>query len=109
MLEIKRNNYRLLYGSAQACWLPGTTLSRVEGKVNIQTLGGKLHHILRMLAPLDCEVISEGDLHRATLRIDRIDAPLVDEIRAFLGTDFVSLEVVPEGMAFMLADLRFRA
>jgi hypothetical protein len=42
------------------------------------------------------------------MRIDRIDAGRVDAIRAFLGSDFVSLEVVPEGMAFMLAEVRFR-
>lgn len=108
VLEIKRSNYRLLYGADKFCWLPGTTLVRVEGEVNLRSPGGKLHGILKRLRPLDCELVSDGPLHRATMRIDRIDAPLVDEIRAFLGPDFVSLELVPEGMAFMLAEIRFR-
>jgi hypothetical protein len=109
VLENKRNNYRLLYGTDKSCWLPGPTLTRVEGEVNLRTLGGKLHGILKRLRPLDCEVVSDDGIHRATLRIDRIDAPLLDELREFLGSDFVSLEIVPEGMAFMLAEVRFRA
>ena len=108
VLEVKRSNYRLLYGARQFCWLPGATLARVEGEVHLDTLGGRLHRLLKFLDPLDCELVSEGAEHRATMRIDRIDAPLVDEVRGFLGPDFVSLEVVPEGMAFMLAEVRFR-
>jgi len=108
VLEVKRSNYRLLYGADKSCWLPGPTLIRVEGQVNQATLGGKLHGILRRFRPLDCELTSDGGVHRATLRIDQLSATLVDEIREFLGPDFVSLNVVPEGMAFMLAEVRFR-
>jgi len=108
VLEIKRSNYRLLYGTNKFCWLPLATLVRVEGTVNSDTLGGRLHGVLRRLKPLDCELVGEGDLHRATLRIDRIDVPLLEELREFLGDSFVSLEIVPEGMAFMLAEIRFR-
>lgn len=108
VLEVKRSNYRLLYGTGQFCWLPGATLARVEGEVHFDTLGGRLHRILKLFDPLDCELVSAGSEHRATMRVDRIDAPLVDEIRGFLGPDFVSLEIVPEGMAFMLAEVRFR-
>lgn len=109
VLEVKRSNYRLLYGADVSCWLPGETLVRVEGEVHGETLGGKLHGILKRLHPLDCELVSDGTEHRATLRIDQLDALLVDELRDFLGSDFVSLELVPEGMAFMLAEVRFRA
>jgi hypothetical protein len=108
VLEVKRSNYRILYGADSFCWLPGATLVRVEGEVHLDTTGGRLHRLLKLLDPLDCELVSQGREHRATMRIDRIDAGRVDAIRAFLGSDFVSLEVVPEGMAFMLAEVRFR-
>ena len=109
VLEIKRSNYRLLYGRSQSCWLPGPTLVRVEGEVHNETLGGKLHGILKRFRPLDCELVSSGNQHRATLRIDHLDAPMVDDLREFLGADFVSLDLAPEGMAFMLAEIRFES
>ncbi len=108
VLEIKRSNYRLLYGSEKFCWLPRETIVRVDGEVNLETLAGRLHHLMKALDPLDCELVSEGNTHRAALRIDRIDADLVDTLREFLGPDFVSLSVVPEGMAFMLAEIEFK-
>jgi hypothetical protein len=51
--------------------------------------------------------MSEQDVYRLTLRIDRIDHETVDDIRRFLGANFVSLVVVPEGMAFMQVEIRF--
>ena len=108
VLEIKRSNYRLLYGAGKFCWLPKETIVRVDGEVNLETLGGRLHHLMKALDPLDCELVSEGTTHRATFRIDHIDADLFDTLRDFLGPDFVSLSVVPEGMAFMLAEIQFR-
>ena len=92
MLEVKRSNYRLLFGTDKSCWLPEPTIVRVEGEINTRTLGGKLHGILKRLQPLDCELVSEGNEHRATMRVDQLDAPLVDDLRKFLGDDFVSLE-----------------
>ena len=109
MLEIKRSNYRVLYGTDKSCWLPEQTVIRVEGEIHPETLGARLHGILKRFRPLDCELVSEGDQHTATLRIDQLDAPLVDEVRNFLGDAYISLDVVPEGMAFMLAEVRFRA
>lgn len=107
MLEVKRNNYRLLYGIDHFCWLPGQTIVRVDGEVNIRTLAGRLHNVIRKLNPLDCEIVSEGNEHRATMRIDHIDAGVVDGVREFLGENYVSLSVIPEGMAFMLVEVRF--
>ena len=107
VLEVKRNSYRLLYGIDQFCWLPGQTIVGVDGEVNTRTLAGRLHHIIRKLSPLDCEIVSEGREHRATMRIDRIDAGIVDSVRDFLGDGYVSLSIVPEGMAFMLVEVRF--
>ena len=108
VLEIKRNNYRLLYGSEQFCWLPGETIVRVDGEINAKTLAGRLHYLIKALNPLDCELISLPNLYKATLRIDHIDDNLVDKIRELLGSDFLSLSVVPEGMAFMLAEVNFK-
>ena len=109
VLEVKRSNFRLLYGTDQFCWLPEESIVRVEGEVNTETLAGRLHGVIERLGPLDCELTSEGDLHRATMRVDRIDADIVDSVREFLGESYVDLTLVPEGMAFMLAEVRFRA
>ena len=108
VLEVKRSNYRTLYGVDQFCWLPRESIVRVEGKIKTETLAGRLHFIIKSLDPLDCELVSEGDLHRATLRIDHIDLPVIDELRNSLGPAFVSLSLVPEGMAFMLVEIGFR-
>ena len=46
-------------------------------------------------------------LRDLSLRIDKIDHDTVIDLRHFLGPDFISLIVVPEGMAFMQLELRF--
>jgi len=107
VMEIKRNNYRIFFENKKLCWLPRETIIFVDGKINLETIAGRLHHLMQALNPLDCELISEGNIHRATFRIDHIDNQLVDELKDFLGSDFVSMSVVPEGMAFMLADIKF--
>ena len=109
VLEIKRRNYRTLYGLGKFCWLPEEAIVRVEGAINSETLAGRLHHMIKSLDPLDCELVSDGDLHRATLRIDHIEAPVIDQVRNALGPAFVSLSLIPEGMAFMLAEIKFRS
>ena len=42
-------------------------------------------------------------------RIDHIEAPVIDQVRNTLGPAFVSLSLVPEGMAFMLVEIKFRS
>jgi hypothetical protein len=42
------------------------------------------------------------------LRIDKIDHQIVDELRDFLARDFISLVVIPEGMAFMQTEIQFK-
>ena len=108
ILEVKRRNYRILYGSDRFCWLPEDSIVRLDGAVDTGTFAGRLHWIIKRFKALDCELISDGSLHRATFRIDTLDQDKVDELRQLLGTDFVSLNVVPEGMAFMLAEVTFR-
>ena len=108
VLEVKRSNYRLLYGSGKFCWLPEETLTRIDGEVNTRTLAGRLHWIIKRFGALDCELLTMDGVHRATLRVDHIEDETVDELRQMIGKDFVSLSLVPEGMAFMLAEVRFR-
>ena len=109
VLENKRSNHRILYGTDTFCWLPEEAIVKIEGKVDTATFGGRLHWIIKRLKALDCELTSETDVNRATFRIDQIDQDSVDDIRDLLKSDFVSLNVVPEGMAFMLAEVTFRS
>ena len=108
VLEVKRNNHRILYGTDRICWLPENVLGRIEGEVNTRTLAGRLHWIIRRFGALDCELVTLDGVHRATLRVDRFDDRTVDELRVLIGDDFIALNLVPEGMAFMLAEVRFR-
>lgn len=108
VLEVKRNNRRILYGTDRICWLPENVLGRIEGEVNVRTLAGRLHWIIRRFGALDCELVTLDGVHRATLRVDRFDDRTVDELRVLIGDDFIALNLVPEGMAFMLAEVRFR-
>jgi hypothetical protein len=109
VLEVKRSNYRLLFGTEQFCWLPEEALSRLDGEVNLETLAGRLHWLIKRFGALDCELLTMDGIHRATLRVDHMDEGIVDELRELIGKDFVSLSLVPEGMAFMLAEVRFTA
>ena len=108
VLEVKRSNYRILYGTDRICWLPENVLGRIEGEVNTRTLAGRLHWIIRRFGALDCELVTLDGVHRATLRVDRFDDRTVDELRVLIGDDFIALNLAPEGMAFMLAEVRFR-
>jgi len=67
----------------------------------------KLHYVIKRVHALECELVWETGTHRLALRIDKIDDKTVDDLRDFLGSDFVSLVVVPEGMAFMQLELTF--
>lgn len=108
VLEVKRSNYRLLYGTEKFCWLPEEALTRIDGDVNTRTLAGRLHWIIKRFGALDCDLVGKDGIQRATLRVDRIDDQAVDDLRGLLGEDFAGLTLVPEGMAFMLAEVRFR-
>ena len=108
VIEIKRSNFKVLYPNDKRCWLPRETISRVRPeKVESETLLEKLHFLIKRVHALECELVSEQGVHRLTLRIDRIDHEAVDDLRRFLGTGFISLAVVPEGMAFMQLELHF--
>jgi hypothetical protein len=108
VLEIKRNNLKVLYSNDKRCWLPRETVVRMRPELSYTTFPEKLFYIIKKLHALECELVSANDLHRLTLRIDRIEHQTIDDLRRFLGEGFVSLAVVPEGMAFMQVEVQFR-
>ena len=108
VIEIKRNNFKILYSNDKRCWLPREAINHVRpDHLEYTTFLEKLHYVIKKVRALDCELVSEGGIHRLALRIDRIDDQTVDELRTFLGASFLSLVVVPEGMAFMQLELHF--
>ena len=109
VIEIKRSNFKILYPSDKRCWLPREALARVRpDQISYATFLEKLHYVIKRLHALECELVSEEGMHRITLRIDRIDHEVIDELRKFLGKGFLSLVVVPEGMAFMQVEIQFK-
>jgi hypothetical protein len=108
VIEIKRNNFKILYSNDKRCWLPREAIARVRPEdLEYTTLLEKLHYVIKRVHALDCEIVSEAGTHRLSLRIDKIDDSIVDDLRRFLGAGFSSLAVVPEGMAFMQLELQF--
>ena len=108
VIEIKRNNFKLLYTGDKRCWLPREALTRVRPeKLAYQSFLEKLHYLIKKVQAQECELVSAHGQHRLALRIDRIDHDTVNNLREFLGPDFISLTVVPEGMAFMQLELEF--
>jgi hypothetical protein len=108
VIEIKRNNFKALYPNDKRCWLPREALARVRPENLVYaTFLEKLHYLIKKVHAQECELVSAPGLHRLSLRIDTNDSETVDDFRRFLGPDFISLVVVPEGMAFMQLELRF--
>ncbi len=107
VIEIKRSNFKILYSNDKRCWLPREALARMHPGLDYSTFLEKLHYLMKKVHALECELISEETQHRLTLRIDRIDHETVDDLRNFLGASFISIVVVPEGMAFMQVEIRF--
>jgi hypothetical protein len=109
VIEIKRNNFKVLYTNDKRCWLPRETLGRMRPDLTYETFLEKLHYVIKKVHAHDCELVSDSGIHRLSLRIDKIEHATVDDLRQFLADSFVSLTVVPEGMAFMQLDLVFTA
>ena len=108
VIEIKRSNFKVLYSNDKRCWLPREAISRVRPEqITYTTFLERLHYLIKRVRALECELVTEGAIHRLSLRIDTIDHQTVDDLREFLGPDFISLSVVPEGMAFMQLELHF--
>ncbi len=109
VIEIKRSNFKILYSNDKRCWLPKETVARMRPELDYSTLLQKLHYIIKKVHADECELVSENGHHRLALRIDKIDAATVDDLRQFLSDGFTSLTVIPEGMAFMQLELTFKA
>jgi hypothetical protein len=108
VIEIKRSNFKLLYPNDKRCWLPREALSRVRPEnLEYGTFLEKLHYLIKRVHAQECELVSDAGVHRLSLRIDRLDQEIIDDLRKFLGPNFISLTVVPEGMAFMQLELQF--
>ena len=108
VIEIKRSNFKILYANDKRCWLPREAIGRMRPEMDYSTFLEKLYYIIKKVHALECEIVSENGLQRLSLRIDKMDHETVDDLRRFLGTAFVSLTVVPEGMAFMQTEILFR-
>lgn len=108
VIEIKRANYKVLYASDKRAWIPREALVRVPASPETPPFLLTLNYLLRRVNAHECEIISTDATHHVSARIDVIDDKTVDEIRAYLGERFVSLVIVPEGMAFMQAEITFR-
>jgi hypothetical protein len=108
VIEIKRSNSKVLYPDEKRYWLPRETITRVRPNPDDAPLLQKLNYLLRRLHAHECELATSDGINRLSIQIDRIDAAAVDEIRSYLGESYISLAVVPEGMAFMKAEIQFR-
>ena len=107
VIEIKRANYKVLYASDKRAWVPRDALVRMEPPTDSNAFLKTLNFLLRRVNAHECEIVTADGIHRLSARIDVMDQTTVDEIRSFLGTRFVSLTVVPEGMAFMQVEIVF--
>src|SRR2546423_15409005 len=108
VIEIKRSNSKVLYPDDKRCWLPREAITRVRPGPAYAPLLQKLNFMLIRVHAHECEFVSSEGIYRLSIQIDRIDAVAIDEIRAYLGDSYLSLNVVPEGMAFMKAEIHFR-
>jgi hypothetical protein len=108
VIEIKRSNFKILYPNDKRCWLPREAIARIRPEnLTYATFLERLHYLIKKVHAQECELVSAEGSHRLSLRIDRIDHDTVNDLRRFLGPDFISLIIVPEGMAFMQLELQF--
>jgi len=107
VIEIKRNNFKILYPNDKRCWLPREAIVRTHPELDYTSFLENLHYLIKKVHAHECELVSDNGRHRLSLRIDKIDDATVDDLRQFLAAGFISLVVVPEGMAFMQLELVF--
>jgi hypothetical protein len=109
VIEIKRSNSKVLYPGDKRVWLPREMIIRVGVEPDYAPLLQKLNYLLKRVHAHECEFAAGAKIHRLSVQIDEIDAAAVDEVRSFLGNEFISLRIVPEGMAFMQIEIIFAA
>jgi hypothetical protein len=108
VIEIKRANYKVLYASDRRAWVPRDALALLPPSPEAPAFLRVLNYLLRRVNAHECEIVSADGKHHLSARIDEINHTTVDEIRAYLADRFISLTVVPEGMAFMQVEIEFR-
>ena len=108
VIEIKRSNFKILYSNDKRCWLPREAIMRIKPDLDYSTFPEKLYYMIKKLRAQEVELAGENGVHRLSLRVDRIDHETIDDLRRFLGDRFLSIVVMPEGMAFMQVEIRFR-
>ena len=108
VIEIKRASHKVLYASDRRAWVPRDVLVRLDPPEDSPEFLRTLNFLLRCVNAHESEVVWSEDLHQVSAQIDRIDQTTIDTVRNFLGSLFVSLTIVPEGMAFMQVQILFR-
>lgn len=108
VIEIKRANYKILYASDKRAWVPREALVLMPPSPDCPPFLRVLNYLLRRVNAHECEIVSTENVHHVSARIDEIDHVTVDDVRAYLTDRFISLTVVPEGMAFMQVEIKFR-
>ncbi len=108
VIEIKRASHKVLYASEQRAWVPREALVRMAPPADAPEFLRTLNYLLRRVDAHECEIVSAEGINQLSARIDRIDHTTVDELRAFLAERFISITIVPEGMAFMQVEIVFK-
>ena len=108
VIEIKRSNSKVLYPDEKRCWLPREMATRVKPEAEFAPFLQQLNYLLKRVHAHECEIVTSEGIHRLSVQIDGIDAATVDDVRTYLGDSYISLSVVPEGMAFMQLEIKFR-
>src|SRR6188474_1028765 len=99
VIEIKRASHKVLYASDRRAWVPREALVRMDPPADSPEFLRTLNYLLRRVDAHECEIVAVDGMNQLSARIDRIDHTTVDELRAFLDGRFISITVVPEGMA----------
>jgi hypothetical protein len=108
VIEIKRASHKVLYASDRRAWVPREALVRMAPPPDSPEFLRTLNYLLRRVDAHECEVAATDDVHQISAQIDHIDHTTMDEVRAYLGKRFISMTVIPVGMAFMQVDVVFR-
>jgi hypothetical protein len=108
VIEIKRASHKVLYASDRRAWVPREALVRMDPPEDSTEFLRTLNYLLRRVDAHECEVVEAEGIHHLSAQIDRIDHTTVDEVRQYLAGRFISITVVPEGMAFMQVQIVFR-
>ena len=108
VIEIKRASHKVLYASDRRAWVPREALVRMAPPPDTTEFLRTLNYLLRRVDAHECEVVTVDGVHQLSAQIDRIDDITVDDLRKFLAGRFISITVVPVGMAFMQVEIVFR-